>query len=160
MSAEEEGALLALLAAPMAMQNKAAAAVSPVCSVCGAALPSTHLLSLHVAEVHDSFFAAQVARKLKVRGAPLGDCAVMLCTTSRRCRQERVEPSDSKQAPLPPADIPLWWQQGGVGCMARTWELLAAAGSLHADTSSTMGVKGGLVPAFRVPGVPVSAGDL
>lgn len=83
-SAEEETALLAELAAPVAMQNKAAAAVAPVCSMCSATLPSTHLLSLHVAEVHDSFFAAQVARKLKVFQCLLETCERRFATAAER----------------------------------------------------------------------------
>ena len=36
------------------------------CSVCRASLPSGHLLDLHMAEAHDSFFAAQAAKKMRV----------------------------------------------------------------------------------------------
>lgn len=36
------------------------------CSTCHACLPTAHLLDIHVAEVHDSFFAAQAARRLPV----------------------------------------------------------------------------------------------
>lgn len=66
-SATEEAALLEELWSAPAPRNRGAAAQAPVCSVCRAALPNGHLLSLHIAEVHDSFFAAQAARKLKVR---------------------------------------------------------------------------------------------
>jgi len=37
------------------------------CSVCGAPQPTARLLDIHLSEMHDSFFAAQAARKLKVR---------------------------------------------------------------------------------------------
>ena len=37
------------------------------CSVCGAPQPTARLLDVHLSEMHDSFFAAQAARKLKVR---------------------------------------------------------------------------------------------
>ena len=65
MPAGEEAALLASLTA--AAPGLCTAAEAPRCSVCRAALPTRHLLDLHIAEVHDSFFAAQAARKLKVR---------------------------------------------------------------------------------------------
>lgn len=61
--AEEEPALLASLEVAVAKRSHEEV---PRCSVCRVALPSRHLLDLHLAEVHDSFFAAQVARKLKV----------------------------------------------------------------------------------------------
>ncbi len=37
------------------------------CATCHAALPTAHLLSCHVSELHDSFFAAQAARRMRVR---------------------------------------------------------------------------------------------
>jgi hypothetical protein len=40
------------------------------CKECGAQLPNNHLLGIHVAEAHDFFFAAQVARRLKVDSRP------------------------------------------------------------------------------------------
>ena len=66
-AAEEEALLRELRGAAEKVANRGAAAEAPVCSVCGAALPSAHLLSLHISEAHDSFFAAQAARKLKVQ---------------------------------------------------------------------------------------------
>lgn len=65
-TAEEEALLRELRGAVERVANRGAAAQSPLCSVCGAALPTPHLLSLHISEAHDSFFAAQAARKLKV----------------------------------------------------------------------------------------------
>eukprot|EP00946_MAST-07B_sp_MAST-7B-sp1_P003377 g3377.t1 len=51
------------------------------CRVCGATLPNVRLLDMHVAERHDSFFAAQAARRASfaciVQGCPV------LCWTSR-----------------------------------------------------------------------------
>jgi len=46
------------------------------CSMCRASLPTAHLLDLHLAEVHDSFFAAQAARRL-----PVYACLVESCTS-------------------------------------------------------------------------------
>lgn len=37
------------------------------CSVCHVRLLTGHHLDLHLLEVHDSFFAAQAARHMKVR---------------------------------------------------------------------------------------------
>ena len=65
-AAEEEALLRELRGAVGRVANRGAAAEAPLCSVCGAALPTAHLLSLHISEAHDSFFAAQAARKLKV----------------------------------------------------------------------------------------------
>jgi len=36
------------------------------CTLCRALLPTAHILDLHLSEVHDSYFAAQAARKLPV----------------------------------------------------------------------------------------------
>ena len=36
------------------------------CATCHASLPTEHLLSCHVSEMHDSFFAAQAARRMRV----------------------------------------------------------------------------------------------
>ena len=41
------------------------------CSVCGAPQPTARLLDIHLSEIHDSFFAAQAARKLKVQTVTL-----------------------------------------------------------------------------------------
>lgn len=39
------------------------------CSICKKVFPTDHLLSLHLAEAHDSFFAAQAARNMNVVSA-------------------------------------------------------------------------------------------
>lgn len=44
------------------------------CATCRAVLPTAHLLDLHVAEVHDSFFAAQAARRLPVYACLVESC--------------------------------------------------------------------------------------
>lgn len=36
------------------------------CSICKAVLPTLHFLDIHISELHDSFFAAQAARKMEV----------------------------------------------------------------------------------------------
>eukprot|EP00899_Mesostigma_viride_P010685 jgi/Mesvir1/19618/Mv09912-RA.1 len=48
------------------------------CSVCGCVLPSPHLLGIHVAERHDSFFAAMAARR-----KPVFECLVPACSSHR-----------------------------------------------------------------------------
>ena len=42
------------------------------CGRCHAALPTARLLHIHVSEMHDSFFAAQAARRMPVRAGALG----------------------------------------------------------------------------------------
>lgn len=80
MPAQEEAALLAGLAmAAAGTAQRAGSEEAQRCSVCRAALPSRHLLDLHLEEVHDSFFAAQVARKLKVGIAPTAALYCCLC---------------------------------------------------------------------------------
>lgn len=54
------------------------------CIVCHALLPSSHLLDLHVMEVHDSFFAAQASRNL-----PVYCCLVQSCSIKFQTIQER-----------------------------------------------------------------------
>lgn len=44
------------------------------CSICSRVYPTSRLLSIHVSEVHDSFFQAKVAR-----GFPMYDCLVEGC---------------------------------------------------------------------------------
>lgn len=46
------------------------------CSICSKVFPTTRLLNLHVAESHDSFFQAKVAR-----GYPMYECLVEGCGT-------------------------------------------------------------------------------
>jgi hypothetical protein len=81
-AAEEEALLRELRGAVEKVANRGAAAEAPLCSVCGATLPTAHLLSLHIAEAHDSFFAAQAARKLKVHAAHQLD---RKCGSCRSC---------------------------------------------------------------------------
>ena len=45
------------------------------CITCRALLPTGHLLDLHIAELHDSFFAAQAARKLPVYACLVESCS-------------------------------------------------------------------------------------
>ena len=42
------------------------------CATCHAALPTAHLLECHIAEMHDSFFAAQAARRMRVGALGIG----------------------------------------------------------------------------------------
>jgi hypothetical protein len=44
------------------------------CTLCRALLPTAHLLDLHLSEVHDSFFAAQAARKMLVYACLVEAC--------------------------------------------------------------------------------------
>lgn len=54
------------------------------CSVCKAVLPTPHLLDIHISELHDSFFAAQAARRLDVR-SQCPSCALPVpCLPARR----------------------------------------------------------------------------
>lgn len=58
------------------------------CSFCNAGLPNGHMLDLHLAEVHDSFFAAQAARKLKVYRCLVESCRK--CFTSPAERRQHL----------------------------------------------------------------------
>ena len=49
------------------------------CAQCHAALPTARLLELHVAELHDSFFAAQAARRMPVRHSWFHPCLLACC---------------------------------------------------------------------------------
>ena len=51
------------------------------CSICHVQLLTGHYLDLHLLEVHDSFFAAQAARRTKVCG--LTSHVVQLSESSR-----------------------------------------------------------------------------
>ncbi|GMH35474.1 hypothetical protein BSKO_03342 [Bryopsis sp. KO-2023] len=60
----------------------------PFCSVCKQVFPTEHLLTLHLAESHDSFFAAQAARNM-----PVFECLVESCKekfTSRKHRETHL----------------------------------------------------------------------
>lgn len=54
------------------------------CGTCHATLPTPHLLGLHVAEVHDSFFAAQAARRLPVFACLVEACGRRFCGAEER----------------------------------------------------------------------------
>lgn len=54
------------------------------CSQCHATLPTSRLLELHVSEAHDSFFAAQAARRLPVFLCLVEGCARKFCTVEER----------------------------------------------------------------------------
>lgn len=60
------------------------------CIKCRALLPTAHLLDLHIAEVHDSFFAAQAARKLPVFACLVESCTRKFSTVEQR-KQHLVE---------------------------------------------------------------------
>lgn len=57
-----------------------------VCSVCKRAMPSEHLLELHMTEAHDAFFHSQAARKQKVFA-----CLVPACARMFKSRAERAQ---------------------------------------------------------------------
>ncbi|KAL6782807.1 hypothetical protein ACKKBG_A08190 [Auxenochlorella protothecoides x Auxenochlorella symbiontica] len=54
------------------------------CRHCRASLPSPHLLDLHLTEMHDSFFAAQAARRLPVYRCLVESCEHTTCSTEER----------------------------------------------------------------------------
>ena len=54
------------------------------CNSCRAILPTAHLLDLHIAEVHDSFFAAQAARCLPVYACLVESCDRKFCSIQER----------------------------------------------------------------------------
>ncbi|KAJ2374322.1 hypothetical protein IW150_003166 [Coemansia sp. RSA 2607] len=55
-----------------------------VCSQCGAILPNSHWLDLHVEECHDAFFVARVSR-----GDKAFLCFVKSCESKFVCQEER-----------------------------------------------------------------------
>lgn len=57
---------LPALSSPAMLEPPSAASL-PCAPQCHATLPTSRLLELHVSEAHDSFFAAQAARRLPVR---------------------------------------------------------------------------------------------
>ncbi|KAK9842407.1 hypothetical protein WJX84_011341 [Apatococcus fuscideae] len=54
------------------------------CRACKAQLPSEHLLAIHVAEAHDSFFAAQAARKQRVYQCLVEGCRPLFASLQER----------------------------------------------------------------------------
>ncbi|KAL4425996.1 hypothetical protein ABPG75_010012 [Micractinium tetrahymenae] len=54
------------------------------CAQCHASLPTARLLELHVSELHDSFFAAQVARRMPVYLCLVEGCPRKFCTVEER----------------------------------------------------------------------------
>lgn len=54
------------------------------CEQCHAALPTGRLLELHVSELHDSFFAAQAARRMPVYLCLVEGCPRKFCTVEER----------------------------------------------------------------------------
>ncbi|CAD7701939.1 unnamed protein product, partial [Ostreobium quekettii] len=56
----------------------------PECSICHRRLPTEHLLSLHLSEAHDSFFAAQAAKKLCVFECLVEGCGKKFCGPQQR----------------------------------------------------------------------------
>ncbi|EFN51066.1 hypothetical protein CHLNCDRAFT_141422 [Chlorella variabilis] len=54
------------------------------CGRCHAALPTARLLDIHVSEMHDSFFAAQAARRMPVYLCLVEGCARKFCTVEER----------------------------------------------------------------------------
>jgi hypothetical protein len=60
------------------------------CLECHVSLPTAHLLDLHVSEMHDSFFAAQAARRMSVYPCLVEACGRTFCTVEER-RQHLVD---------------------------------------------------------------------
>lgn len=58
------------------------------CSVCSRVYPTSHLLSMHVSEAHDSFFQAKVARGFAMYGCLVEGCDVKL--KSYKSRQQHL----------------------------------------------------------------------
>lgn len=54
------------------------------CGQCRAVLPSAHLLDLHLSEVHDSFFAAQAARGMRVYVCLVEGCPYRSASVTER----------------------------------------------------------------------------
>ena len=54
------------------------------CATCHASHPTAHLLDCHVAEVHDSFWAAQAARRMPVYACLVEGCGRTCCTVEER----------------------------------------------------------------------------
>jgi hypothetical protein len=54
------------------------------CTLCRALLPTAHLLDLHLSEVHDSFFAAQAARKMPVYCCLVESCEKKFSSIEQR----------------------------------------------------------------------------
>ncbi|KAK1295449.1 hypothetical protein QJS10_CPA16g00922 [Acorus calamus] len=56
------------------------------CSVCARVYPTSHLLSIHISEVHDSFFKAKVAH-----GFPMYECLVEGCGMKLKSYKSRQQ---------------------------------------------------------------------
>ncbi|KAK9902018.1 hypothetical protein WJX75_001343 [Coccomyxa subellipsoidea] len=54
------------------------------CTACQLQLPNAHLLDIHIQEVHDSFFAAQAARRMKVFRCLVEGCSRTFHTVAER----------------------------------------------------------------------------
>ncbi len=54
------------------------------CSTCHAVLPTPYLLSLHVSEQHDSFFASQAAQRMPVFQCLVEGCNSRFCLAAHR----------------------------------------------------------------------------
>lgn len=65
------------------------------CTVCHTSLPTAHLLDLHICELHDSYFAAQVARRMPVYRCLVESC----CRKFRTIEDRRQHLLDTHQYP-------------------------------------------------------------
>eukprot|EP00884_Botryococcus_braunii_P021438 jgi/Botrbrau1/7979/Bobra.384_2s0007.1 len=85
---EEEARLLHTIASSAQADQVARSLAGPLyfCAECGAQLASNHLLGIHVAEAHDSFFAAQAARCQKVFQCLVEGCVRMFMSAPDRRR--------------------------------------------------------------------------
>jgi len=54
------------------------------CTLCRALLPTAHLLDLHLSEVHDSYFAAQAARKMPIYACLVESCEKKFASIEQR----------------------------------------------------------------------------
>ena len=54
------------------------------CSTCHTVLPTPYLLSLHVSEQHDSFFASQAAQRMPVFQCLVEGCNSRFCLAAQR----------------------------------------------------------------------------
>lgn len=72
---------------------------------CLATLPTARLLDLHVSELHDSFFAAQAARRMPVRGRAPASLVCCARSSQRRprgaCRRVHLQAAWQRAAAAP-----------------------------------------------------------
>ena len=54
------------------------------CTICQSVLPSPYLLSLHIAEQHDSFFASQAAQRIGVFRCLVEGCSSTFSSAAQR----------------------------------------------------------------------------